>query len=58
MWLIWLGMAILLVVVAVGGYGGRRAYARQKETQGHVNPHQGHHQDRKAKSSRGRGKSH
>ena len=56
MWFIWFIMAIVLVVAVVGGFTGRRAYQRQQATKGNVNPHQGHHQDRKAKNSRGRGR--
>jgi len=58
--LIWLIMAIVLVVIVAGGLGGRHRYNQQKATQGHVNPHEGHHHDHDHdhKNHRGRGKGH
>jgi hypothetical protein len=52
--LIWIIMAIVLVVIVAGGFGGRQ-YAKSKATKGQHDPHQGHHDDRKKSRSRGRG---
>jgi len=56
---IWFIMAIVLIVIAVGGYGGRRAYKNRTGGGAGDNPssHRGHASST-GKNHRGRGKGH
>ncbi len=54
--LIWIIMAIVLVVIVLGGFVGRSRRDRYREQSTRNAPHQATHHGKGAKRSRGRGR--
>ncbi len=54
--LIWIVMAIVLVVIVLGGFVGRGRRDRSRQLYARNNPHTVTHHGKSAKRSRGRGR--